>query len=429
VLLDAKSAGRASRRHDVDVLRAGAFAILIVYHLGLVYTDTPWHVKSTHQLVWLYPVLQLVDRWRMGLIFVLAGISSAFLLGRGPGRAFLTDRSLRLLLPFFFGLVVVVPVQPYVELVGHGLIAPNYLSFLREYLSLRAWPEGAFGITLRLPLSPPPGHFVALTFNHLWYLLYVWLYSVALVLLVRSTRSAWAAPLMKRVRQLHGAVTLWWPLVPLLAAAIWLQPRFSTAYNFVGDWHRNAVFFTLFVYGYAVARDELFWLLVRRVRYRAAGLAALLGLAFSASSQLVSEPTGGPETLVRVLSMLYTWSALVAILGWGSSALNKPYRWLAWANESVFPWYILHQSAIVLFAYWLVPLRLSAPLEALLILGGTVLACVAFTATGKRVAFLRPFTGFQSHFVRRLTRPSGSATSTTSARPTNNPVSTTPGMM
>ena len=37
------------RRHDIDALRALAFLLVILYHVGMYYVaDWPWHLKSPH---------------------------------------------------------------------------------------------------------------------------------------------------------------------------------------------------------------------------------------------------------------------------------------------------------------------------------------------------------------------------------------------
>ena len=41
-----------TRRHDIDALRALAFALLVLYHACMLWVageDWGWHVKSTHQ--------------------------------------------------------------------------------------------------------------------------------------------------------------------------------------------------------------------------------------------------------------------------------------------------------------------------------------------------------------------------------------------
>jgi glucan biosynthesis protein C len=376
------------RRHDIDALRAGAFGLLILYHVAMLYVDEPWHMKSTHSLPSFEPAMLLINRWRMDLIFVLSGVASSFLLRSTRSWRFALDRSYRLLAPFIFGVLVLLPVQPYVEAVNNGIVPPGYLGFLRDYWCLRAWPDGAFAITLRLPLHPPANHFVGVTFNHLWYLLYLWLYSLALAGLVSARRSLRGVAWTERFATLRGRSLIWLPLPLMLASAIWLEPRFPTAYNFVRDWHRNTVFFTLFVYGYAIARDQLFWQQLRRLRYVALGGAVLWGALYI--SQL--GPSGAFE---RVLSTVYAWSALLAILGWANVLLDRPFPWLGWANAAVFPWYVIHQSAIVLLAYWLVPYELSAPLEFAAILGGTALSCLLITAAVERVRYLRPWLGLK----------------------------------
>ena len=96
----------------------------------------------------------------------------------------------------------------------------------------------------------------------------------------------------------------------------------------------------------------------------------------------------------RTLRNVYIWMALCAILGWGKALLDRPFRWLPWANEAVYPWYVLHQSLIVLFAYWLLPLQLGPVLEPLLVLAGTIAGCwLLHEFVIRRVRWLRPALG------------------------------------
>ena len=92
----------------------------------------------------------------------------------------------------------------------------------------------------------------------------------------------------------------------------------------------------------------------------------------------------------------YTWTALLAIFGWGRMLLNRPFRWLPYCSEAVFSWYILHQTLIVVIAYWLVPMRLGAMAESLLVVGGTVAGCLLLhELLIRRVGWLRPLFGLK----------------------------------
>ena len=42
-----------TRRYDLDWIRVGAFGLLILYHVGLVYGVYDWHVHSAHTFAWM----------------------------------------------------------------------------------------------------------------------------------------------------------------------------------------------------------------------------------------------------------------------------------------------------------------------------------------------------------------------------------------
>jgi hypothetical protein len=89
------------------------------------------------------------------------------------------------------------------------------------------------------------------------------------------------------------------------------------------------------------------------------------------------------------------WSAVLSILGWAHLKLNRPWRWLPWANEQVYPWYILHQSVLIVLVLWLAPLQLGPALEPVLLLAGTVLGCWGLTSALRRSDWLRPLFGLK----------------------------------
>jgi hypothetical protein len=100
---------------------------------------------------------------------------------------------------------------------------------------------------------------------------------------------------------------------------------------------------------------------------------------------------------MRALHVFYAWSAIAAVLGWGHQYLNRPFRWLPYAREAVFPWYILHQSVLLAMAYWLIPLKLGAVWEPTLVLLGTVGGCAALhELVIRRTRWLRPLFGLDA---------------------------------
>jgi glucan biosynthesis protein C len=376
-----------TRRHDIDALRVIAFALLILYHLAMLYVaDWEWHLKSPYLAEWLQWPMLFMNRWRMDLIFLLSGIASALLLDPKRLGRFVWLRSWRLVLPLVFGMAVIVPIQPYVQGVSNRLVEPGFMQFLADYFGGRQWPMEAFD-----------GWENSMTWNHLWYLAYLWMYTLALALLVRPLETAPARRLRACFAGLRGPALLVLPALPLLAWTLLLQLRFPDNGDFIHDWYRNAMYFTVFMYGYLLAREQGFWAEALRLRRQSLGLALSCASAYLGLVALLPDEVSWPvQAGVWTLRNLYVWSMLLAILGWAHALLNRPFRWLPWAKEAVYPWYMLHQSLIILFAYWLLPLRLGPVLEPLLVLAATVAGCWGVFALVRRLRWLRPLFGMKA---------------------------------
>lgn len=384
-----------NRRHDIDAMRAIAFALLILYHLCMFYVaDWGWHVKSVHLATWLQFPMLFVNRWRMDLIFMISGIAAAFLLKTDHVWRFVRQRNWRLMLPLLFGMAVVVPIQPYAQGVSNGLVKPGFVQFVVDYFGGKSWPKNAFD-----------GWQFGFTWNHLWYLFYLWVYTLILSLLAKPLASATGRRLTAMFTGLRGWRLMVLPALPFLIYTVTLQDRFPDNGDFIHDWYRNPVYFTIFLYGYLVARDAGFWAEAMRLRKTSLTAALMIFVPYLLLGQFL--PDDAPHWQVIViwtLRVAYMWTMLLAILGWAHALLNRPFRWLPWATESVYPWYMLHQSLIIGIAYWLIPYKLGPVLEPLLVLAGTVGGCYAISEIVKRIGWLRPCFGLKARRQQKLLR-------------------------
>lgn len=388
----------APRRHDIDALRALAFALVIVYHVAMYYVaDWHWHLKSPHAAEWLQAPMRALNLWRMDLVFLVSGLAFGLVRGRKAVPRLIRLRSWRLLLPLAFGMAVVVPYQPYAQGVANGLIAPGFGAFLLRYFSGGGWPAGAFD-----------GWEVGVTWNHLWYLAYLWAYTVVLALLLPCLESAWGQRLRAAFTGLRGAALFLLPVLPLVLYSLLLWRHFPPTHDLVHDAWLHAVYFTLFLYGYWIGLDAGLWAELVRLRWRTlAGALFLLALFMLLRGPAVQNGGWLARTAVRVLADLYLWSMLLTLLGWAHHRLNRPWRWLPWAREAVYPWYVLHQTATIVLAVALARWSLGPVLEPFALLAGTVLLCWALTALVRRSRWLRPLFGLPPEQKARAEAASG----------------------
>jgi glucan biosynthesis protein C len=376
-----------NRRPEIDALRAIAFSLLILYHVGMLYVaGWDWHLKSTYTSEALQWPMLFVNRWRMDLIFLISGAATAFLMRRASRASFVRQRLWRLLLPLAFGMAVVIPIQPYCQGVANGLVEPGFLRFLGRYFTGYPWPHGAFD-----------GWEWGLTWNHLWYLPYLLAYTVALAAIAPWLNSPRALRLRERFESLHGWHLLLYPALPLAVWTIALQRRFPPTHDLVNDWCNHANYFTVFLYGWLLADSERIWKELARLR-RISLAGALAAFGILAGLALLRErfPWDGSLVVIWTVRCVYIWLAIATILGWGHAVFDRPRPWITWSTEAVYPWYILHQSLIVILAYWLVPLRLGAIVEPALVLVGTVGGCyLLHVVVIRNVSWLRPCFGLK----------------------------------
>lgn len=377
----------ARRRHDLDTLRVGVFALLILYHVGMGYVaGWPWHVKSEHALEWLQAPMMAVNRWRMPLLFLISGAALGLVGIRAAGWAFCRERIIRLAVPLLFAMVAVIPVQAWCQAVFNGAWNGSFADFLVAYFSFVPWPAGAFD-----------GSDVGVTWNHLWYLVYLLGYTLLLAALMPLLRHAGIGIAMNWLaRRGIGAWILALAAVPTLSALL-LADAWPPANNFFADWYQHGVYFPVFLFGYLIARHDGFWAAVLTARLPLTLAAIVAGaLHFAALEAGGGQPDAALKALIRVSRMGYMACAMFAILGWARHLLDRPFRWLPRATEALFPWYILHQSLIVLAIFLLAGSGLPAPAEVSIVLLVTVAGCAIGTEIIRQVSWLRPLFGLKA---------------------------------
>ncbi len=385
------------RRHDLDWVRVFAFSLLVLYHVGMYYVTWDWHVNSAHTSRALEPFMMLSSPWRLSLLFLVSGAATAFLLGKvrreaaanGSRARFLGPRSWRLLVPLVFGMLMVVPPQAYYELLDSnypGGYHDGYLAFWGRYLAA----DDSFCDNdgcLRVP-----------TWNHLWFVAYLWVYTVVVWLLAR-----FAPKVMESAgRHLASSLTsgvgiLAWPILFFAIARITLIGSFGSTHALVDDWYNHAQYFGIFLLGFLIARSDGVWDALLRVRWPAfvLWLASWAGIVAYFSAFADAQPPQSLRMAMRCVWGLNQWCAIAAILGFARRINPGDSPALRYLSQAIFPVYILHQTVIVVLAYNAKPLGLPISIEGPLLVVATFGLCFAGYEVIRRIRPLRPLFGLK----------------------------------
>lgn len=379
------------RRHDLDWVRIIAFALLVPYHVGMYYVTWDWHVKSPTLVPALEPLMILTAPWRLSLLFLVSGVATACLMAKRPS-GFLRQRSLRLLVPLIFGMYVVVPPQAFLELVEKmpGGYQSDYLVFMGQYLK---------GGDL---YCMAPGDCVdAPTWNHLWFVAYLWVYTAVLWAVCRFVPQHWRETIGNVVRRAcSGQGILWWPMLYLVVARVFVYPLAGSSHDLVDDPYNHLQYGLLFALGYLLATSKGAWEQLRRYRHWMLTLAAasyvMLLAGFLHFEDTDAIPSGWMSLLWSFWGVM-EWGAIAAILGYANAWNPQDSRLLRYLTAAVFPFYILHQTVIVVVAHHLKPLLITPALEGPMLIGTTFLICLLGYEAIRRIAWLRPLFGLKSN--------------------------------
>ena len=372
------------RRYDLDWLRIIAFGLLIFYHIGMFYVTWGWHVKSVHAGPWFEPAMRLLNPWRLSLLFFISGVAIRFAIDKAKLGSFTWHRFWRLFLPLVLGIFIIVAPQSWLELVTKGETHKGFFDFYPNYI------RGKFSI-------------VTPTWNHLWYVTYILVYTLLIIPLARPLAGFMnGAGARMTALIFNGRIgvifVMLLPFLPHMIYRIYLDPYHPTTHDLINDWANHAHSFTIFLMGFLVAKDTAFWKAVNRALLWASVLTLALALWLSIiwydwNAYIEAGHNLWPARTGRVL---FAWLAILTLLGLSQKFLKQPSKALTYMTEAIFPWYILHQTLIVIAGYWLTRQGLSVSFEFILLVAVTLSGCfLLHEFIIRRLKLLRPLFGLK----------------------------------
>jgi peptidoglycan/LPS O-acetylase OafA/YrhL len=375
----------APRLHWIDWLRVAAIAGVFLFHSLRPFNADDWHVKNAEQSAGLSVAMGVFWSFGLAVLFLLSGVGARFALRRRTWQQFLRERVARLLVPFVVaGVLVLSPVQAYIEAIHKGTTDRTFLDFAVRWIGTALNP-------LEWPLSPT----IFGRGYHLWFLGFLFAISViALPLLVglMGRRGRAAIDALARGLAWPGATLAFAvPIVILMSIGVTLGSDEH-------DWFELFWYFAYFVIGFVLVSDDRLMGAVRRDGRLALGTAVVSTVVLTTTpvADLLTSIEGGldvPHLLAGMLFGLEGWAWTLVILNVGlrATALQRPVA--ARLNEAVLPIYVVHQPVILAVAFFVVQWPIGILPKWLVVFGASAAITLALVELGLRSRITRVLLG------------------------------------
>jgi peptidoglycan/LPS O-acetylase OafA/YrhL len=335
-------------------LRVLAVLLLFPFHTLRVFNaDDPWYVKAhTLSMVVTY-LLDFISVWHMQLLFLLAGCSTFFALKKRGNGQYARERLKRLGVPLVFGMFVLIPPQTW------------YGARFNSGYTGSFWTYITSGDFLKWNVHDGGDYYGGWGIGQLWFILVLLLVCLIVLPLFAWGRGERGGAFLRGVsrRLAHPA---WWLPVAFVIFLFEGLPDPSG----LKVWY----YLLFFVLGYLVVCDPAFMDAAERFRLPALALGLPLAAFWSLSQNYrdsLPDPSWPLAGLV-ILGMLATWLMLVGLLGYGRRHLDRTSPSLTYLAEGSYPVYILHQTVIVVFAFYIVGWAIAEPAQWVLLLALSV---------------------------------------------------------
>jgi len=365
---------KQDRQYYIDWLRAGAMFLLVFFHSGRLFDYEPWHIKNATENFGIEVFLRILDVWQMPLFFLVAGAAAWFSLGRRSTWQFTRERISRILVPLIFGMLIIVPPQVYFERVFDGDFTGSFF----------AWYPHTFQGTYSME-SAASGN---LSWHHLWFLAYLFVFSLLLLPLFRYLRREEKKSVISGIAGfLSRPGTIYLLAVPLIVYNVFLLPIYGSGnQTLISDWRNFLFYITVFFFGFLMVSDSRITQVIYRNRYVSL-ITALLILVV-----LYLMETDVLATMQALLLSLYAidcWLWLLAFWGIGMRLLNFTNGLIRYANDAVLPVYILHQTLIIVIGYYVIQWHIPVVAKYFIVVAAVFLSSLAIYEVVRRISVTR----------------------------------------
>ena len=356
-----------NRQSYLDWLRMLAIIGVLFFHSAQPFaSENSWHIMNNNTSDLFAEFTFWLSRFRMPLLFFISGAVTFFILKKKTVKEFVGLRFQRLIIPLIFGMLVIVPPQVYMERLNQGFKG-SFFNFYPSIFKGESYPKGNT------------------SWHHLWFIAYLFVYDIVAAPLFGWLTTAKAAVFIKKLNWLAKGKRIYLIALPAIIVFSSLVLTYPQTNDLVHDYTYLPYFFMFFVPGFICLCNPKLMDAIERCR-RTSLLIAFISIILinyrrwnDIDMQNVINNWGANPLTYLYLSIypIIAWSWVLALVGYGKKYLNNTHRALPYINRAVYPFYILHQTVIVILAYYVVKTTDSIESKYFFIVTVTFIVCMA----------------------------------------------------
>ncbi|SDS52726.1 Peptidoglycan/LPS O-acetylase OafA/YrhL, contains acyltransferase and SGNH-hydrolase domains [Mucilaginibacter mallensis] len=336
------------RQTYLDWLRIFSILGVLLFHSAMPYVSEEWwHIKNHDTSNLLMESNFFLHLVRMPLLFFISGTVSYYMMQKRSSLSFIGLRFRRLFIPLAVGMFVIVPPQIYMERLNNGYTG-SYWEFYKTVFNFVPYPKGSF------------------SWHHLWFIAYLFVYDIIFAPFFAWMTSPKSEAFRNKLAVLAEGKWVYMLMLPGVLWFVFVTKDSPETNNLVQDLP-YFVYWLLFVLGgfICITQPKLMDSLERNRRFALTiGFLAFLLIDILRWNKIEPEherwPFDNSGLMYDVFYSLWpivAWAWVLALVGYGKRYLNRKLKVLNYLNQAVYPFYILHQTVIVILVYYIVPLH------------------------------------------------------------------------
>lgn len=340
-----------ARYYFLDWLRLFAILFVFLIHCSKFFDYHTVTVFNTVRSPVLSAFREFVLLWVMPFFFIISGASIFLSLKSLNAGEIVKTRIQRLLIPLLFiGTFIINPPYIYFERLFDGWTTASFFQWYPHFFN---------GIY-------PNGNFVILGMGtHLWYLQYLFFFSLILLPLFIQSKKTGKNTLTKISSCFEKPWALFFLFIPIAAAAVVFESNGLGRIRIIGGWDPLSYLICL-IYGYMLFSNTTIIKTIKQY-YAVYLMGAIVLTIFYIDTHFglhlnipgitchnvhqvnsVLPSLFSMSTAIQAFRGLLVWLWIIGLLGLGIRFFSFKNQFIVYGNKALLPFYILHHSIILL---------------------------------------------------------------------------------